>query len=124
MNRLKPIFVTSIVMGALACGCSQQTINSAQKDTEHNIAVVDQQAKKLAAESKPQLDKLDYGARVTAAITSNANLHGTHIRVDADTNGVRLKGTVKTPEQKALAGKVAAQTLPPGKTVENDLVVG
>lgn len=124
MNRLKPIFALTLVAGALACGCSQQTVNSAQNDTKHNIAVVDQQAKKLAEDAKPQLDKLDYGARVTAALTSNANLHGTHIRVDADTNGVRLKGTVKTAEQKALAGKVAAQTLPPGKTVENDLVVG
>jgi len=124
MNRLQPMIALTLAAGALACGCSQKTIDSAQNDTKHNIAVVDKQAKKLAEDAKPQVQKLDYGARVTTAITSNANLHGTHIRVDASTDGVRLKGTVKTAEQKALAGKIAAQTLPPGKTVENDLTLG
>jgi osmotically-inducible protein OsmY len=105
----------------LAAGCSQQTVQSAQKDTQHNINVIDQQAKKLSEEAKPQIDKLDLGARVSAALAANDNLRGTHIRVDASPSGVRLKGTVKTAQQKTLASQVAKQTLPPGKSVENDL---
>jgi osmotically-inducible protein OsmY len=112
------------VAAVLSAGCSQQTIQSARKDTQHNIAVVDQQAKKLSDEAKPEVDKLDLGARVSAALAANDNLHGAHIRVDASTSGVRLKGTVKTAGQKALASKIAKQTLPPGKGVENDLTVG
>lgn len=104
-------------------GCSQQTIQSADKDTQHNIQVLNQQAKQVAKDAKPQLKKLDLGARVTAAITANQNLSGTAIRVDASTNGVRLRGTVKTPAQKALAGRVAQDTIGPGKTVTNALSV-
>jgi len=112
------------IVAVVGAGCSEKTVDSAQQDAQHNIAVVDQQAKKLAADAKPQVDKLGLGARVTAAITSNAKLNGTHIRVDASTNGVRLKGTVKSAEQKELAGRVAQDTLPAGKTVENELTVG
>jgi len=78
--------------------------------------------KQLGDEAKPQLDKLDLGARVTAALNANANLPHT-IRVDADTTGVRLRGTVNDAHQKALAGKVAQQTLPAGKVVKNELTV-
>ena len=112
------------IVAVAGAGCSQQTVNSAQQDAQHNLKVVDQQAKKLADEAKPQVDKLDLGARVSAALTSNANLRGAHIRVDASTTGVRLKGTVKSPEQKTLAGHVAKETLPAGKTVDNQLTVG
>lgn len=128
---------TTLVLLALVTvlwtGCSQQTINSANKDASHDISVagnvvkkigdeVKPAVKKLDAEAKPQVDKLDLGARVTAALQSNANLPHT-IRVDADTTGVRLRGTVNDAHQKALAGKVAQQTLPAGKTVSNELTV-
>ena len=103
-------------------GCSQQTINAANQDASKDINTAGQKLKQLGAEAKPQLDKLDLGARVTAALQSNANLPHS-IRVDADTSGVRLRGTVDTAQQKALAGKVAQQTLPRGKTVRNELNV-
>lgn len=112
-----------LALGLLGTGCSQQTIDSANKDAQHNITVADQKAKELADAAKPQLKKLDMAAPVTAAITTNPNLHGTEIRVDGAANGVRLKGTVKTAQQKQLAGEIARNTLKPGQTVENDLAV-
>ncbi len=115
-----PLLLTSLLFSA---GCSQQTINSADKDTQHNIAVVNKQVDRIAKKAKPQLKKLDLGARVTTAIAANQNLAGTDIRVDADTNGVSLRGTVKTAAQKTLAGQVARDTLGPGKTVTNALSV-
>lgn len=122
----------------LAClglaGCSQQTLNSAQKDTEHNVAVVNKTADQIAKQAKPQLDKLNrevkpqldkagLGAKVQAALAVNENLQGSAIRVDADTGGVRLRGSVKTPAQKTLAERVARDTLGPDKTVTNELQV-
>jgi osmotically-inducible protein OsmY len=78
-------------------------------------------AKKKA---EPQLKQLEIGARVQTALKANENLPLT-IRVDADPDamGVKLRGTVKTENQKTLAEKVARDTLGPGKRVQNDLKV-
>lgn len=103
-------------------GCSQQTVSSANTDVSRDISKANQEVDKLGAQAKPQLDKLDLGARVTAALQANANLPHT-IRVDAGTGGVRLRGTVETAHQKALAGDVARQTLPAGMSVNNQLNV-
>lgn len=111
------------VICLLGTGCSQKTINSADQDTQHNITALNQKADQLAQQAKPALKKLDTGARVTAAITANQNLHGTDIRVDGDTHGVRLTGTVNTAAQKQLAEQVAKDTLGPGATVQNTLTV-
>ncbi len=122
--RLARIYAASAAMLALlAAGCSQQTINSANKDVDRDIKVAEQQADKLAAQAKPGLQKLDTGARVTAALKANENLKGAHIRVDADQGGVKLRGSVKSAAQKTLAGHVARETLGDGKSVENDLKV-
>lgn len=100
-----------LIMSALLVlpGCSQQTIDSAKQDTQRNIQ-----------NAKPQLAKLELGSRVTAALQS-ADVHG--VRVDADTNGVSLHGTVNSAAQKARAGRIARDTLGPGKTVRNDIQV-
>lgn len=90
-------------------GCSQQTLDSAKQDTQRNITA-----------AKPQLAKLELGSRVTAALQS-ADVHG--VRVDADTNGVSLRGTVSSAAQKARAGRIARDTLGSGKTVKNDIQV-
>ncbi len=104
------VFVTALCLAALAAaGCSQQTIDSARHDTQKNIET-----------AKPQLAKLELGSRVTAALAS-ANVHG--VRVDADTNGVSLHGTVNSAAQKARAGRIARDTLGPDKTVRNDIQV-
>lgn len=112
---------------AVACfglaGCSQQTLNSAQRDTEHNVSVVNKKADELAKQAKPQIDKLNLGGRVTAAIAANQNLRDTSIRVDAGPHGVTLRGSVKTPAQKTLAERVARDTLGPDKIVTNGLEV-
>lgn len=133
---MKSLRVLLIIGGAVAAltGCSRQTINSAQHDANHDVAVLNQQANQLAQKAKPQVDKLNrevkpqldkagLGAKVTTAISVNENLRHTNIRVDAETNGVRLRGSVKTPEQKALAGRVARDTLGPDKAVANELTV-
>ena len=114
MNTMKPIIVVTVIPAlfglALAlAGCSQQTIDSAKQDTQRNITA-----------AKPQLAKLELGSRVTAALQS-ADVHG--VRVDADTNGVSLHGTVNSAAQKARAGRIARDTLGPGKTVKNDIQV-
>lgn len=108
----------------LAGGCSQQTLESAKQDTDKNVKVVQREAKRAERKAKPQLDKFSLGARVTTAIAANENLRGTHIRADADTDGVKLRGTVKTAAQKTLAGRVAEDTLGPDKNVTNELKVG
>jgi osmotically-inducible protein OsmY len=107
----------------LGAGCSQKTLNSADQDTQHNVAVVDQKAKQIGDSIKPDVKKLDVAAPVTAAITINPNLHGTSIRVDGAANGVRLRGTVKMAEQKRVAEEVAQNALKPGQTVDNELTV-
>jgi osmotically-inducible protein OsmY len=131
---------TLTIYASIACicslligGCSQKTIDSVTSDTKHNVAVVDKAAAKVGEEIKPQvdkaekqakpaMDKLSLGARVTAALQANANLPRT-IRVDAGTDGVRLRGVVETKQQKILAGTVAKQTLPAGKSVTNQLAI-
>ncbi|BDI32964.1 hypothetical protein CCAX7_50150 [Capsulimonas corticalis] len=124
MISFRPHFSLSLLIAAalLGAGCSQSTINGVAGDTQHNAAVVQHEADKALKNAKPQLDKLSLGARVTAAIQANANLPKS-IRVDAGDGGVKLRGKVQSSKQKALAGHIAADTLPPGKTVENDLSV-
>ncbi len=103
-------------------GCSQQTVNSASQDVQRGVASANEEADQLAAKAKPALVKLDLGARVTTALRANANLPSS-IRVDADTDGVRLRGSVDSAQQKSLAGKIAKETVPAGKSVRNELAV-
>lgn len=107
---------------ALVSGCSAQTLEGARKDTEQNLRVVEREAKRVERKARPQLSKLDNGARVTAALRLNKKLPKT-IRADGDTNGVRLKGTVATEAQKDLAELIAHDTLGEEKTVRNELMV-
>ena len=111
-----------LLLPLLLAGCSQQTLNSANNDVQNDAKVVQREAKRAERKVDPQVKSLDLGARVTAAVNLNENLPKT-IRVDASPDGVRLKGAVKTHEQKALAGQVAKATVPPDKIVENDLTV-
>ena len=105
-----PLSVPLLVcLAAILSGCSQQTLDSAKQDTQRNITA-----------ARPQLAKLELGSRVTTALAS-ANVHG--VRVDADTNGVSLHGTVNSAAQKARAGRIARDTLGPDKTVKNDIQV-
>lgn len=113
----------ALLVASLVCGCSQQTLESAKQDADKNVNVVQREAKRAERKARPQLEKLSLGARVTTAIAANENLRGTHIRADADTDGVKLRGTVKTAAQKTLAGRVAEDTLGPDKTVSNELKV-
>jgi osmotically-inducible protein OsmY len=123
-------------------GCSQETIDSAKKDVDRNTEVVKREAKRVEEKAKPvieaakpvtdavkkeagkKLEQGKIGARVTAALKANANLPST-IRVDADEDagGVKLRGKVKTAEQKQLAERVAKDTIGKDKTVQNDLKV-
>jgi Putative phospholipid-binding domain. len=121
-RRRRPTVAVTAAAAALLCvgalastGCSQQTLESAQEDAERNIQTV-------RREAKPALKKLDNGGRVTAAIQANKQLPST-IRVDADTDGVKLRGTVKTAQQKDMAEQIARDTLGPDLKVVNDLKV-
>lgn len=98
-----------MLTGLALSGCSQQTLDSAKQDTQRNITA-----------AKPQLAKFELGSRVTAALAS-ANVHG--VRVDADTNGVSLHGSVSSAAQKARAGRIARDTLGSDKTVKNEIAV-
>lgn len=104
----------------LLTGCSQQTINSAQHDAQHDAAVVNHEANKAVQEAKPQLKKADLGARVTAAL-GVANIHG--VRVDAAPDGVTLVGHTASQADKARAVQIAQDTLGPGKAVRSRIVV-
>lgn len=114
-------------------GCSPETVGSATKDVERNTAVVEREANKVEKklrpaiteakkQVKPGLQKLDLGARATAALKLNRNLPQT-IRVDADTDGIRLRGTVRTTDEKALAERIARDTLPKDAKLRNELEV-
>lgn len=111
-------YTTAVLVAvAIVCaaGCSDQTIDSANKDVQRDVNTI-------ATQAKPKLAALDIGARVTAALTANSNLPHT-IRVDASPNGVRLSGTVHTANQKHLAGEIAKQTIKPDQHVDNELQV-
>ena len=121
MSRFAALTTLAALAFALS-GCSQQTLSSAGQDAQRDAAIANTKAQQIARDARPQLHKLDLGARVTAALHANANLPPT-IRVDAGDNGVRLRGTVQTRAQKKLAGRIAAETLAPGQTVNNALTV-
>lgn len=112
------LFFCTVAIG----GCSQQTIESATRDTAKNVQVVSREANRAERKVRPELNKLKMGARVTTALKANENLPLT-IRVDADDKGVKLRGKVQTEAQKALAERIARDTLDPEKTVTNDLKV-
>lgn len=122
----------AVCLFALA-GCSPETVNSATRDAERNTAIVTREANRVEKKTRPlvrevkkqadpALKKLDLGARATAALKLNRNLPST-IRVDASETGIRLRGTVRTAEEKALAERVAKDTLPANATLSNELKV-
>ena len=120
--RIKPALAVVAFYGlATASGCSQQTLDSARHDAQHNAAAVNQQAQLAEKQARPQVDKLKLQGRVTAALSA-ANLSpAVHVRADAE--GVYLRGTVNTAADKARAGQIARDTLGPDKKVHNQLVV-
>lgn len=105
-----------------AAGCSPETISSAQKDVARNREVVEREAARVERKARPQLTKLQRGARVTAALKANEKLPKT-IRVDAGETGVTLRGSVDTAAQKALAERIARDTLSDDKTITNELKI-
>jgi hypothetical protein len=109
MRQNITITLTVAAFLLILSGCSQKTLNSARQDAEHNIDT-----------AKPSLAKLTLGGRVTAALAA-AKIQG--VRVDADTNGVSLHGTVRSAAEKARAGRIARETLSPEKHVINQIEV-
>lgn len=119
----KPFMLSALaLLGCLAASCSQKTLDSAQQDAAHNATAVNDQAQKIEKKARPAVNNFGLQTRVTAALQATAKLPGS-IAVRADSKGVYLRGTVKTVEQKALAQRVAQDTVPDGKTVTNDLEV-
>jgi osmotically-inducible protein OsmY len=122
-NRTRCIPVVCLLAAYVSvAGCSQQTIESAASDAQRNAAVVEREAKRAERKARPQLGKLDRGARVTAALKLNKKLPST-IRVDAGEDSVRLRGTVRSEEEKELAGRVARDAVDGGVSVSNELTV-
>ncbi len=115
------VFLAFFGLAAAGGGCSQQTLDSAKQDAQHNATVVNQQAQQAERQARPQIDKFKLQSRVTTALTA-ANLPTTiHVRADAD--GVYLRGTVGSAGDKARAGQIARDTLGPDKKVHNQLQV-
>lgn len=122
-----------LIVFCTVAGCSPETVSSASKDVARNTEIVEREANKVEKkvrpavteakkQVKPSLQKLDLGGRATAALRLNRNLPST-IRVDADTDGIRLRGSVRTKEEKALAERIARDTLPKDATLSNELKV-
>lgn len=123
MKRKPPLAIYLALFGLTAAlgGCSQQTLDSAQHDAQHDTVVLSQKAQQTEQQARPQFDKFEMQSQVTTALTV-ANLPTTiHVRADAD--GVYLRGTVKNAEDKVRAGQIARDTLGPGKKVRNQLQV-
>jgi hypothetical protein len=123
MKKVSLAAMTLLALGVFAGGCTQQQQNSASTDLDHTVAVANQAVVKAADDAKPKLAALDLGARVTTALAANQNIPVGEVRVDANPNGVRLRGTVDTAREKHLAAQIAKDTLGPGKSVANDLAV-
>ena len=121
--RIKPAsaFILAFFGLAAASGCSQQTLDSARQDAQHNAAVVSQQARLAERQARPQADKLKLQGRVTAALTAAGLSPAVHVRADVD--GVYLRGTVNTAADKARAGQIARDTLGSSKKVHNQLQI-
>jgi len=120
--RTPALLLPLLFFGAAAAGCSQQTLESAQQDAARNAEVVQREVNRAERKARPQVQKAQLGLRVTAALKANEKLPKT-IRVDADEDGVKLRGTVETAAQKELAGRIARMTLSDDKRVTNDLEV-
>ena len=121
-NKSTPTLIPALIgLGVILAGCSQQTLDSARHDAQHDTTVVNQQAKQAERQARPQLDKLKLQSRVTAALAAAALPTTIHVRADAD--GVYLRGTVNDVEDKARAGRIARETLGGDKTVHNQLQV-
>lgn len=121
--RNKPALAVSalIGLGMAVGGCSQQTLDSAKSDAQHNASAVNDQAQKAERQARPQIDKLKLQSRVSAALAA-ANLPTTiHVRADAD--DVYLRGTVNSAGDKTRAGRIARDTLGEDKTVHNQIQV-
>lgn len=121
--RNKPALAVSALIGLwmAGAGCSQQTLDSAKSDAQHNASAVHDQAQKAERQARPQIDKLKLQSRVTTALAA-ANLPTTiHVRADAD--GVYLRGTVDSAGDKKRAGQIARDTLGPDKAVHNQIQV-
>ncbi|MEI6432279.1 MAG: BON domain-containing protein [bacterium] len=130
----------ALILWLLMTGCSSETINSAKGDIQRNtadarekLAEVQRKAQPIIDAAKPvtdaatneakkRLGQLSIGARVTAALKANQQLPST-IRVDADPDGkgIKLRGEVNSHEHKALAERIARDTLGPDFRVQNDL---
>ncbi|MBC8139340.1 MAG: BON domain-containing protein [Fibrella sp.] len=131
---MKRIALLAIIISSFTvAGCSPETVDNATKDVQRNTEVVEREANKVEKKLRPaiteakkqvqpSLQKLDLGARATAALKLNRNLPQT-IRVDADTDGIRLRGTVRTSEEKTLAERIARDTLPKEAKLRNELEV-
>jgi len=122
MRNKSALAVSALIgLGMVCGGCSQQTLDSAKSDAQHNASAVNDQAQKSERQARPQIDKLKLQSRVSAALAA-ADLPTTiHVRADAD--GVYLRGTVNSAEDKARAGRIARDTLGPDKSVHNQLQV-
>ena len=121
-SRVLLLLPTASVLLWAGSGCSQETLKSAASDAQKNVVIVNREAQRAERKARPQLNKLAVGARVTAALKANQNLPAT-IRVDADEDGVKLRGSVRTAAEKSLAERIARDTLKSDKTVQNDLEV-
>ncbi|MES2462586.1 MAG: BON domain-containing protein [Armatimonadota bacterium] len=124
-TRYRPFFLTSIAgffLFSAVSGCSQETIESVGKDTARNAEAVAKEARRAEKKVAPTLKKADLGLRVTTAIKANQKLPRS-IRVDASETSVFLRGNVKNEEQKALAERIARDTLDEKYTVQNDLKI-
>ena len=139
---MKTQAILLVLSTALLAGCSQETINSAQRDISQNtenvkkeVARAEKKAAPVIAAAKPvtdaikregaeKIEQAKIGGRVLAALRANENLPST-IRVDAapDAKGVTLRGKVRSSEEKRLAEKVARATVGEEKSVKNDLTV-
>lgn len=119
-NKSTLTLISALIgLGTILPGCSQQTLDSAKSDAQHNAAVVNQQAKQAEQKARPQLDSSEMQVRVTAALAA-ANLPTTiHVRADAD--GIYLRGTVYSMMTKVLASQITRSTIGPGKTIHNEI---
>lgn len=112
----------TFVFAAICTGCSQETIESASADASKNAAIVVKKAKTVEKAARPTANRLQKGARVTAALKASVKVPA-NIRVDVNDERVRLVGTAKTKAESDAAVRITRDILGDDQPIVNDIKV-
>jgi len=130
MQHQTKILVVGIGLAVLLAGCSPKEQAEAERTAKELGSEASNAAKAAATQAQPALNeagkKLSDGAitlRVKTAMTTSGKLDSSGIDVSTKNRTVYLQGQVPDAGQKALAQRIAHDTVEPDVKVVNQLAV-